>query len=219
MKPSACAVVGRPREFDLEDALAAALKVFWRKGYEATSLSDLTDAMGITRPSLYCAFGNKEELFKKALALYEREKMAFIDQALDRPTAFDAVQFLLNKQLEAQTDTETPGCMGVNGVLNCGGIASESVRQELQNVRLGVETKLRERFEKAKVDGDITADTDAASLTRYIMALSQGLALQASMGLKRSELLGVIDLALQAWPCGCPQANLAQARKVPVAAE
>ena len=95
MKSPVYAVVGRPREFDVEEALAAALKVFWRKGYEAATLSDLTEAMGVTRPSLYCAFGNKEELFKKALDLYEREKLAFIDTALSAPTAYEAVKRML----------------------------------------------------------------------------------------------------------------------------
>ncbi|MDB5459788.1 MAG: TetR family transcriptional regulator [Caulobacteraceae bacterium] len=206
MKDSACAVVGRPREFDKEDALAAALKVFWRKGYEAASLSDLTDAMGITRPSLYCAFGNKEELFKKALDLYEREKLAFIDQALAKPTAYEAVECLLLKGADAQCDPETPGCMGVNSVLACGGIASESVREELVRRRLGIETKLRERFERAKLDGDIRADCDTCSLTAYVLALAQGLALQASAGLCLKDLRNVVALALQAWPCGCKAA-------------
>jgi AcrR family transcriptional regulator len=206
---AACSVVGRPREFDVEEALASALKVFWRKGYEAASLNDLTEAMGITRPSLYCAFGNKEDLFKKALDLYEREKMVFIDQALDKPTAYEAVRYLLTKGCEAQADSETPGCMGVNGVLNMNGIASESVRQELQNVRLNVERKLHERFERAKQEGDVRADCDLNALTAYVLALSQGIALQASAGLGHAQLLGVVDLALQAWPCGCPEANKA----------
>src|ERR1700712_2852041 len=127
MKPSAaCAVVGRPREFCTENALAAALKVFWRKGYEAASLTELTEAMGITRPSLYCAFGNKEALFKKALDLYEREKLCFIDHALNAPTAYDAVERMLLKGLDVQTaDPDTLGCMGVNSVLSCQGVASE----------------------------------------------------------------------------------------------
>jgi AcrR family transcriptional regulator len=208
MKPSASAAVGRPREFCTEDALAAALKVFWRKGYEAASLSDLTDAMGITRPSLYCAFGNKEELFKKALDLYEREKLCFIDQALAKPTAYEAVEFLLLKGADAHSDPDTPGCMEVNSVLTCSGIASESVRQELVSRRFGLETKLRERFERAKVDGDIRADVDTGSLTSYVMALAQGMALQASMGMSLSEMRSVVSLALQAWPCGC-KANAA----------
>ena len=206
MKPlAASAVVGRPREFCTEEALAAALKVFWRKGYEAASLSDLTEAMGITRPSLYCAFGNKEELFKKALDLYEREKMSFIDLALAKPTAYETVEFMLMAGVDVHTDPDTPGCMGVNSVLNCGGIASESVRAELQNVRTSVETKLRERFERAKREGDIRADTDVAGLTSYIMVLSQGIALQASMGMGREELRGTVTMALQSWPCGCPK--------------
>lgn len=200
MKHSVCAVVGRPREFDMEDALAAALKVFWRKGYEAASLSDLTEAMGITRPSLYCAFGNKEELFKKALDLYEREKMSFVDQALAKPTAFEAVQFMLLQGVAAQCDPETPGCMGVNSVLSCGGVASESVRQELVSRRLGIETKLRERFERAKREGDIRPDCDTASLASYVLALAQGMALQASMGMTFEELRGVVEMALKAWP-------------------
>ena len=203
MKDAACTVVGRPREFDMEDALAAALKVFWRKGYDSASLSDLTDAMGITRPSLYCAFGNKEELFKKALDLYEREKLCFIDQALAKPTAFEAVQFLLLKGADAHSDPENPGCMEVNSVLTCGGIASESVRQELVNRRFGIETRLRDRFERAKREGDIRADTDTAALTSYVIALAQGMALQASMGMSLKDMRGVVEMALQAWPCGC----------------
>ena len=80
------AVRGRPREFDVEEALAAALHVFWEKGYEGASLTDLTEAMGITRPSLYAAFGNKEDLFKRALDLYEREKLAYVGASRARPT-------------------------------------------------------------------------------------------------------------------------------------
>src|SRR3546814_14799860 len=88
MKLSLCTPVkGRPREFDVGDALAAALRVFWSKGYEGASLTDLTEAMGITRPSLYAAFGNKEALFRKALDLYEEEKLAYVRGALDAPTA------------------------------------------------------------------------------------------------------------------------------------
>src|SRR5690606_39630614 len=86
---------GRPREFDVEDALAAALRVFWAKGYEGASLTDLTDAMAITRPSLYAAFGNKEALFKQALDLYETEKLAYVKGALAAPTAKSVVQRML----------------------------------------------------------------------------------------------------------------------------
>src|SRR3954467_13358247 len=118
MKQESCGSIGRPREFDTEEALTAALKVFWRKGYEGASLTDLTEAMGITRPSLYCAFGNKEALFKKALDLYEREKLSFIDASLAAPTGREGIEQFLNNFCDVYaSDPETLGCMGVNSVL------------------------------------------------------------------------------------------------------
>src|SRR4028118_2167613 len=101
---------GRPREFDIEEALASALRVFWSKGYDGTSLTDLTEAMGITRPSLYAAFGNKEALFRKALELYEREKLAYVSSALEEPTARGVARHLLTGAPEHTTDAaEHPG--------------------------------------------------------------------------------------------------------------
>jgi AcrR family transcriptional regulator len=200
MKHEAHAVVGRPREFDMEEALSAALKVFWRKGYDAASLTDLTEAMGITRPSLYCAFGNKEALFKKALDLYEREKQSFFDRALDAPTAFEAVERILLGGLELHTDPDTPGCMSVNSVLSCHGVASEAVRQELIARKLDVEARLRERLERARAQGDLPPDCDPASLAVFVLTVGQGIALQAGTGVKRETLRRVVVTALQAWP-------------------
>src|SRR5437763_8937221 len=99
---------GRPREFDIDEALAAALRVFWSKGYEGASLTDLTEAMGITRPSLYAAFGNKESLFRKALDLYEREKLAYVGEALKAPTSRGVAERLLRGALELQTSDGEP---------------------------------------------------------------------------------------------------------------
>jgi AcrR family transcriptional regulator len=201
MKPFDCAVVGRPREFDVEEALAAALKVFWRKGYDGASLTELTEAMGITRPSLYCAFGNKEALFRKALELYGREKLAYIDCGLNAPTAYEAAERLLMGACEAQTDPETPGCMGVNSVLSCGGVASESVRAALADLHQGIQAKFIARFERAKAEGDLDPDCDPAGLAGFIITLSQGMAVQASTGIGRDALRRVVAMALQAWPC------------------
>jgi AcrR family transcriptional regulator len=202
MKRDSHAGVGRPREFDVEEALAAALKVFWRKGYDGASLTDLTEAMGVTRPSLYCAFGNKEALFKKALDLYEREKLAFIDQALMAPTGREAVERFLNNACDLYAeDPETPGCMGVNSVLSCQGAASESVRQELIDRGIDVLSRLRARLERAKADGEL-GDADPAALALYIMTVGQGIALQAGMGAKRPALKEVVATALQAVPAG-----------------
>src|SRR6201995_4973571 len=108
MKQEAHVGVGRPREFDVEEALSAALKVFWRKGYEGASLTDLTEAMGITRPSLYCAFGNKEALFRKALDLYERDKLAYVERALEAPTARGVAERMLKGSLDLLTSSCDP---------------------------------------------------------------------------------------------------------------
>src|SRR3982751_2837105 len=99
---------GRPREFCVEGALAAALRVFWQKGYEGTSLTDLTEAMGITRPSLYAAFGNKEALFRKTLDLYEREKLNYIGKALAQPTARAVAEVMLRGAVENVTALGEP---------------------------------------------------------------------------------------------------------------
>src|SRR5476649_1907278 len=125
------AKIGRPRAFDIDAALDRALQVFWKKGYEGASLSDLTDAMGINRPSLYAAFGNKEELFRKAVTRYTDGPASFVRIALEEPTARAAVERLLYGALEVMADPRNPrGCLMVQGALSCGTTA-DPVRKEL----------------------------------------------------------------------------------------
>src|SRR3954471_15386205 len=113
--------IGRPREFDTETALELATSLFWEKGYEGTSLNDLTEAMGITRPSLYAAFGNKDSLFRKALNLYETEKLAYIRQALEQPTARQVAEIMLRGSVDNVMSAAQPhGCMGVITSVACG---------------------------------------------------------------------------------------------------
>src|SRR5215470_5642962 len=122
---------GRPRTFDMDKALDRALDVFWRKGYEGTSLSDLTKAMGINRPSLYAAFGNKANLFRKALDRYDDGPATYVHEALDEPTAHAVVERLLRGAVDLLTDPCTPpGCLMVQGALACGE-AADPIRQEL----------------------------------------------------------------------------------------
>src|SRR6266498_338901 len=122
---------GRPRSFNTEKALDGALRVFWRKGYEGASLSDLTRAMGINRPSLYAAFGNKEKLFRKALDLYVGGPAAYVREALKEPTARAAVEMLLSESASQLSDRRHPrGCLIVQGALSCGEEAGP-VRREL----------------------------------------------------------------------------------------
>jgi AcrR family transcriptional regulator len=199
-QPSISVPMGRPREFDVDTALARALEVFWRQGYEGASLGDLTAAMGINRPSLYAAFGNKESLFRKALQRYTDEHMAFIAGALNEPTARGAVEALLRGYAASVSDPNTPpGCLTVQGAL-AGGPDTEPIRAELTSRRLAGEAALRARLVRARDDGDLPGDADPAELARYVNTVAQGIAVQAAGGATRSQLNRVVDIALRAWP-------------------
>jgi AcrR family transcriptional regulator len=192
--------MGRPREFEIDEALDSALELFWRKGYEGTSLSDLTDAMGITRPSLYAAFGNKEELFRKALDRYDDTCMAFTRTAMKEPTARKVVDKLLHGYADAQTDQiHPPGCMGMNGALACSEEA-EPIKRELVVRRLAGEAALGRRLEEARAAGDLPADSAPAELARYVMTVAHGMAIQASSGACRDALYAVVGMTMKAWP-------------------
>jgi len=191
---------GRPRSFDADRALDQALKVFWSKGYEGASLPDLTKAMGINRPSMYAAFGNKEELFRKALERYAAGPACYVREALDAPTARAVAEQLLNGAVEMMTNPKNPrGCLAVQGALACGDEA-QGVRQELTSRRLATEAALRRRFEKARRDGDLPKSSNPADLARYLTTVRNGLSVQAASGASRRELRNVAKLALQAWP-------------------
>lgn len=193
------AIMGRPREFDCEKALDLALQVFWRKGYEGASMADLTEAMGITKPSLYAAFGNKEELFRKALDRYVDGPGGYFQAALLKPTARDVVASLLYEAADALTNPDTPGCLAVQGALSCGE-AAQTIKQELMARRAASEADLRRRLERAVAEGDLPADSDAADLARYVSAIMQGMAVQAAGGVGRDQLRKIADLALRNWP-------------------
>lgn len=196
------ATKGRPREFDVDEALAAALRVFWSKGYEGASLTDLTEAMRITRPSLYAAFGNKESLFRKALDLYEQEKLAYMRRALEAPTARGVAERLLRGAMEAQcSECEPKGCLGVISSVACGAEA-EAIREEVIARRRSSHKALIERFEQAKRDGDLPAGADIDGLTGYLFAVMQGMAIQAGSGASRDDLERVLETSLKMWPCG-----------------
>ncbi len=191
---------GRPRQFNVDEALTAALRVFWSKGYEGASLSDLTGAMGITRPSLYAAFGNKEALFCKALDLYEREKLAYVNEALAAPTARQVAERMLRGSLANQTsECEPKGCLGVISSVACGAEA-ESIRSYVIARRESSHQAMIDRFERAKSEGDLPAHIDVQGLTAYLVALLQGMAVQAGSGASREQLQGLIETSLAAWP-------------------
>jgi AcrR family transcriptional regulator len=193
---------GRPREFDVDEALAAALRVFWTKGYEGASLTDLTDAMGITRPSLYAAFGNKESLFHKALDLYEREKLAYVGEALQAPTSREVAERLLRGALEMQTsDAEPKGCMRVISSVSCAP-ENESIRADLMARRHSAQQALCERMERAKAEGDLPPGSDVDGLCAYLGAIMQGMSVQASSGASKPQLEALVETSLAMWPKG-----------------
>ena len=192
--------MGRPREFDVDQALDLALQVFWRKGYEGASMADLTETMGITKPSLYSAFGNKEELFRKALDRYVDGPGGYFQVALAKPTVRAVVEHLLFESADAVTDpNHPPGCLAVQGALSCGD-AAESIKQELMSRRAKGEQDLRQRFERAIAEGDLPQGSDAADLAAYLSAILQGMAVQAAGGTTREQLRKIAEMALRTWP-------------------
>jgi AcrR family transcriptional regulator len=199
-RPEAIPCRGRPREFCVEQALAQALRLFWERGYEGTSLTDLTEAMHVTRPSLYAAFGNKESLFRKALDLYEREKLSYIRRALEQPTARQVAETMLRGSMENVLSNEEPhGCLGVITSVACGA-ESQSVREEVVKRGAAGKRALTERFVRAKEEGDLPPHVDPEGLMRVLIAMLQGISVQASQGASRADLERLVESSLALWP-------------------
>jgi AcrR family transcriptional regulator len=175
------------------------MQLFWTRGYEGTSLTDLTEAMGISRPSLYAAFGNKEELFKKAFARYGEGPASVGRIARELPTARAAVEKLLYEAADALTHPEHPGCLSVTGGL-AGSEESEGVRRDLCAARTAGLEAWRERFEEAQSDGDLPPEPAAGDLARYVMTVLSGMTVQAQSGASREDLRRTVEIALRAWP-------------------
>ncbi len=192
--------MARPRGFCEEEALDKALDVFWRHGYEGASLAVLTEAMGINRPSLYATFGNKEELFRKALDRYVSIKNEVFEKALAEPTGRDVVRHLLRKAAEMMTEPGHPvGCLAVQGAISCSD-ESEPVRQELIRIRRGHEEQIRERFAEEQAAGRLPDGTTPEDLAMLLATIANGMSIQASTGATREQLLSVAENAARAWP-------------------
>ena len=188
---------GRPRQFDKELALDEALNLFMEKGYEATSLTDITNALGINRPSVYAAFGNKEELFSQVLARYNLGPVGYLKQALAEKTSRLVVRKMLMKSVELLTNNpEQPrGCLAIQSSISSE-LASVGIQQKIVEALHESELNIKNRFSTAIAEDDLPVDADAWILTKYVTTIHKGLSIQASNGSCKEELAGVENLFL-----------------------
>lgn len=188
---------GRPRGFDRDGALDRALELFWRVGYEGASIAELTDAMGISRPSLYAVFGDKEGLFRAAVARYLTGPGAYLQPALEEPRAADAVAKLLIDAAAAFTSPDhPPGCLLAHGALACGDEGAVA-RDLLLAERLNRQAAIRARLDRGVAEGDLPQSLDTTLLAEHVMVVLNGMAVQALTGVRQEALVTVAGAALQ----------------------
>jgi len=194
---------GRPRAFDREAALDIATRLFWRKGYAATSISDLTEAMGIGSPSLYAAFGSKEALYAEALCHFGKRFEALIwDGFRAASTARDAVAALLMNSAAAFGQTcDQSGALGCMVTLSAVGSEGHAeLGAQVRASRASAVTQVEQRLARAVAEGELAADTDIPGLTRFFTAVQNGMSIQARDGATRAELESIASQAMRAWP-------------------
>lgn len=193
--------MGRTREFDVEKALDTASELFWSKGYDRTSLNDLTEAIGIAPPSFYAAFGSKEKLFQKLVDRYQSGHLGFFAEALNQETPRAVAEGVLYGLANAYTSRpHPPGCLALNGSLPCAGDASDAVRHDLAERRKATRLELRKQFRRFQSSGALPADADPDALARYIVTVAWGMAVEAQSGASRSDLHRTVKQALASWP-------------------
>ena len=186
---------GRPKKFDFEEASERALELFWTQGFEGTSISDLSEALNMNRPSIYASFGNKDTLFKLSLKRYTSNQLQFIDAAIAKPTLNEVVDMLFKSEIALLTEHEMPrGCLLVQAAASCSK-ESESMKELLNNQRKAIEAKLRKRIQLAQLKKDFSMQQSPSVLAKSIMAIYEGISIQAASGSAKAELLNVAELS------------------------
>jgi AcrR family transcriptional regulator len=191
------ATKGRPRSFDEDQAIDAAMRVFWEKSFEGTTMTDLSDATGLSRSSIHAAFGSKEGLFLKAVERYKSEQMKHISKALAEPTLPRAIEALFRGMVTYLSIPGNPkGCLSIHGALACG-TDGELVTRVMAKWRRSNENRIKERIQQAQREGELGRDVSAADYARYIVTIMIGIGILALNGAGRGELTRTVDLALQ----------------------
>ena len=189
--------LGRPRAFDTEAALDAALKVFWMKGYEGTTVADLTKAMKLTMSSLYAAFGDKESLFRLIASRYAQSAAAMYEKAMAEPTLAKALSALFDGTvLFLNRPGNPPGCLTIMGALASNANAAP-VQQLLLKMRTAGQLRIQARCEQAKSEGELSSTFDCVAFSRYVATILWGLMVQGAGGAGRKQMQEVADIAVQ----------------------
>ena len=206
-------IMGRPREFDRDVALRRAMELFWERGYEAVSLAELVTELGISKPSLYAAFTNKEALFREAVELYTRTEGKTAEAALmNEPTARAGVEAMLRNNAKQYCTKGRPrGCMVVLAA-SVGSAESEEVRAFLAGLRKEGRAMLVRRVERGKRDGDVSPSADAERIATFYSTVLAGLSVQARDGASSATMNRVIDDALAIWDALAAHIDLARKR-------
>ncbi len=188
---------GRPPTFDSDKALDQAMNAFWAYGFEGTSMSTLTQALGINKASIYGAFGSKEELFDKTVERYLSGPAAFVKESLNEPTAYKVVERMLNTAAAFFSSADHPhGCLVIQSALSCSAESSH-IHDKLSKFRFSYEAALYRRFLQAIDENDLPESTDAKALAKFIATIHQGMSVQSASGASKNELLKIAKMALK----------------------
>ena len=189
--------MGRPRAFDTDAALDAAMKVFWSKGYEGSTVSDLTQSMGLNMSSLYAAFGDKEKLFRSVAERYAKEASVLYEAAMAKPTLYESLSELFARIVDFLNRPGYPrGCLTVVGALATSS-AAEPVQQLLLQMRAAGQLQLQHRCEQAQAARELPKGFNVAAFARYLSTILWGLMVQGASGATKSQMREVTAITLQ----------------------
>jgi AcrR family transcriptional regulator len=188
---------GRPRGFDEDAALEAAMRVFWEKSYEGATMADLAEAMGINRSSMYAAFGDKEALFRLVITRYREGPLTYIRKAVELRTLQAVVEALLYGTVDFLSNPDNPrGCLSVQGAIACGS-GSKPVQQVMVEWRKTNEEFIKRRIQQAQKSGQLADNMNPADFARFLSSVMSGLAVQAANGATRAEMKRIAGIALE----------------------